>query len=148
LSEAEGFLLDSQRCIERNLESLLVPLMKRKKTLPSNKSSGRKKLEENFLISLTVIFLVSFLLSLHDMQLFIINNAAAASPFEKRHQQLSARFHKVSFPFQIPQMILLTFDGAINNNNYEQYMKFLGGRYENPNGCPIRGTFFVSHEYR
>jgi hypothetical protein len=51
------------------------------------------------------------------------------------------------FP-QIPQMILLTFDGAINHNNYNQYQKVLGGRYSNPNGCPIKGTFFISHEYR
>lgn len=50
--------------------------------------------------------------------------------------------------FQIPQIILLTFDGAVNLNNYDHYLKILNGRYSNPNGCPIRGTFFVSHEYR
>lgn len=49
---------------------------------------------------------------------------------------------------QIPQMILLTFDGAVNHNNYDHYQKFLNGKYQNPNGCPIRGTFFISHEYR
>ena len=52
------------------------------------------------------------------------------------------------FLLQIPQMILLTFDGAVNHNNYDRYQKVLGGRYTNPNGCPIKGTFFVSHEYR
>ena len=45
-------------------------------------------------------------------------------------------------------MILLTFDGAVNHNNYDHYMKVLGGKYSNPNGCPIKGTFFISHEYR
>lgn len=49
---------------------------------------------------------------------------------------------------QIPQMILLTFDGAVNHNNYDHYIRVLGGRYSNPNGCPIKGTFFISHEYR
>lgn len=48
---------------------------------------------------------------------------------------------------EIPQMILLTFDGAVNHNNYDHYMKVLGGKYVNPNGCPIKGTFFISHEY-
>ncbi|CAO1383423.1 unnamed protein product [Diamesa tonsa] len=48
---------------------------------------------------------------------------------------------------EIPQMILLTFDGAVNLNNYDHYLKILNGRYSNPNGCPVRGTFFVSHEY-
>lgn len=52
------------------------------------------------------------------------------------------------FMLQIPQMVLLTFDGAVNHNNYDRYLKVLGGRYANPNGCPIRGTFFISHEYR
>jgi hypothetical protein len=55
--------------------------------------------------------------------------------------------HLVMSP-QIPQMIMLTFDGAVNHNNYPGYMKVLGGRYTNPNGCPIKGTFFLSHEYR
>lgn len=39
-------------------------------------------------------------------------------------------------------------DGAVNHNNYPHYMKVLGGKYTNPNGCPIRATFFISHEYR
>lgn len=45
-----------------------------------------------------------------------------------------------------PQMILLTFDGAVNLNNYDLYKKVFN-KIKNPNGCPIRGTFFVSHEY-
>lgn len=44
-------------------------------------------------------------------------------------------------------MIMLTFDGAVNLNNYELYKRVFNG-IKNPNGCPIRGTFFISHEYR
>lgn len=47
----------------------------------------------------------------------------------------------------IPQMILLTFDGAVNLNNYHHYKKVFNGNRKNPNGCEIRGTFFVAHEY-
>ncbi|CAH0406911.1 unnamed protein product [Chilo suppressalis] len=50
-------------------------------------------------------------------------------------------------PEETPQMIMLTFDGAVNLNNFEQYKKVFNGKIKNPNGCPIRGTFFLSHEY-
>jgi len=50
-------------------------------------------------------------------------------------------------PSKTPQMILLTFDGAVNINNYEKYQKIFAPNRTNPNGCPIRGTFFISHEY-
>lgn len=44
-------------------------------------------------------------------------------------------------------MILLTFDGAVNLNNYEHYKKVFNKQRQNPNGCDIKGTFFISHEY-
>lgn len=64
---------------------------------------------------------------------------------------------------QIPQMILLSFDGAVNDVNFHLYEEIFerfkstpsqsapprrgyGGR-TNPNGCPIKATFFVSHEW-
>jgi hypothetical protein len=50
-------------------------------------------------------------------------------------------------PQKTPQMILLTFDGAVNLNNIEKYDKLFAPNRTNPNGCPIRGTFFISHEY-
>ncbi|XP_053641748.2 chitin deacetylase 8 [Cherax quadricarinatus] len=50
-------------------------------------------------------------------------------------------------PVEVPQMIMLTFDGAINDLNFETYSKIFLDNRTNPNGCPIRGTFFVSHEY-
>lgn len=51
-------------------------------------------------------------------------------------------------PYEVPQMILLSFDDAINNDNWDIYTRIFqtSGR-ENPNGCPLRGTFFVSHQY-
>lgn len=49
---------------------------------------------------------------------------------------------------QTPQMILLTFDDAINFDNYDIYQqKIFTPNRKNPNGCPIRSTFFVSHQY-
>ncbi|XP_068632474.1 chitin deacetylase 1 [Battus philenor] len=50
-------------------------------------------------------------------------------------------------PQNTPQIIMLTFDGAVNLNNYDLYRKVFNGKIRNPNGCPIRGTFFLSHEY-
>ncbi|XP_076327313.1 uncharacterized protein LOC143234116 [Tachypleus tridentatus] len=47
---------------------------------------------------------------------------------------------------ETPQMILLTFDDAINDLNFDLYKEIFTGR-NNPNGCPILGTFYVSHEW-
>jgi len=54
----------------------------------------------------------------------------------------------INFMFQVPQMILLTFDDAINFENWDLYTQqlFISSR-KNANGCPIRGTFYVSHQY-
>jgi len=48
---------------------------------------------------------------------------------------------------QLPMMITITFNGAINNQNMEVYNKLFHGERLNPNGCTARGTFFVSHKY-
>lgn len=51
-------------------------------------------------------------------------------------------------PVHTPQMIIITFDDAINNENWELYnSKIFTPTRKNPNGCPIRGSFFVSHQY-
>ncbi|KAI4463980.1 chitin deacetylase-like 4 [Holotrichia oblita] len=50
-------------------------------------------------------------------------------------------------PEDVPQMILMTFDGAVNLNNYDHYRKVFNRKRLNPNGCAIKGTFFISHEY-
>ncbi|CAL1262611.1 unnamed protein product, partial [Larinioides sclopetarius] len=46
----------------------------------------------------------------------------------------------------IPQIVLITFDDAVNDLNYELYAELFDSR-KNPNGCPILGTFYVSHEW-
>lgn len=49
--------------------------------------------------------------------------------------------------FQTPQMIIMTFDGAVNHNNFDHYQKIFSKDRVNPNSCPLKGTFFISHEY-
>ena len=47
-------------------------------------------------------------------------------------------------------MIMLTFDDAVNDVNFPLYEDIFHDNNRkrlNPNGCPIRGTFFVSHEW-
>lgn len=46
----------------------------------------------------------------------------------------------------IPQIVLITFDDGVNDLNWEIYEEIFGNKV-NPNGCPIRGTFYVSHEW-
>ena len=50
-------------------------------------------------------------------------------------------------PEQVPQMIMISFDDAVNTNIYEEIERFLGSGLKNPNGCDIKTTFFVSHQY-
>ena len=50
-------------------------------------------------------------------------------------------------PEQVPQMIVITFDDAVNHNNYEEIERFLNSNLKNPNSCDIKTTFFVSHQY-
>ncbi|XP_071519200.1 chitin deacetylase 1-like isoform X2 [Panulirus ornatus] len=49
-------------------------------------------------------------------------------------------------PQDIPQMITITFDDAVNNNNMDLYDRIFRDRL-NRNGCNIKATFFVSHKY-
>uniref|UniRef100_A0A1I8AH24 NodB homology domain-containing protein n=1 Tax=Steinernema glaseri TaxID=37863 RepID=A0A1I8AH24_9BILA len=49
---------------------------------------------------------------------------------------------------EVPQFVVLTFDDAVNARTMADYKKLFGSvRYRNPNGCPIKATFFVSHEW-
>lgn len=48
---------------------------------------------------------------------------------------------------QIPQMITLSFNGAVNIDNINIYQQIFRDDFINPNGCSIKGTFFVSHKY-
>merc|ERR1711887_412812 len=47
----------------------------------------------------------------------------------------------------VPQMVTITFDDAINNNNIDLYSEIFNKQRRNPNGCDIKGTFYVSHKY-
>ncbi|KAH9415740.1 chitin binding [Dermatophagoides pteronyssinus] len=46
----------------------------------------------------------------------------------------------------IAQLVMITFDDSINELNWELYQEIFSNRF-NPNGCPILGTFYVSHEW-
>jgi hypothetical protein len=48
---------------------------------------------------------------------------------------------------QTPQMLMVAFDGAINMHNYDLYRQIFNDDRRNPNGCPIRATFFLSHRW-
>jgi len=50
-------------------------------------------------------------------------------------------------PTDVPQMIVISFDDAVNSNNFDIYKRLFNGQRKNPNSCDIRGTFFVSHKY-
>ena len=47
----------------------------------------------------------------------------------------------------IPQIVVFTFDDAMNSENVPFYQRLFRGGRVNPNGCPIAATFFVSHDW-
>ncbi|XP_023337076.1 uncharacterized protein LOC111708056 [Eurytemora carolleeae] len=47
----------------------------------------------------------------------------------------------------VPQMITITFNGAVNSDNLDLYQDLFNGKRLNPNGCTVKGSFFVSHKY-
>nr|CAH0110016.1 unnamed protein product [Daphnia galeata] len=49
-------------------------------------------------------------------------------------------------PEETPQTVLITYDDAVNVLNYLNYSSLIFNRY-NPNGCNIKATYFLSHEY-
>lgn len=44
-------------------------------------------------------------------------------------------------------MVTLTFNGAMNIDNLPIYQQIFSEDLLNPNGCSVRGTFYVSHKY-
>ncbi|OTF69346.1 hypothetical protein BLA29_007758, partial [Euroglyphus maynei] len=48
---------------------------------------------------------------------------------------------------EIPQLVLISFDDAVNDINWNIYEEILNSGRSNPNGCPIKATFYVSHEW-
>ena len=48
---------------------------------------------------------------------------------------------------QVPQMIMISFNGAVTGENMDMYAALFKSGRVNPNGCSVKGTFFVSHKY-
>ncbi|XP_055335510.1 uncharacterized protein LOC129586352 [Paramacrobiotus metropolitanus] len=48
---------------------------------------------------------------------------------------------------EVPQMVLLSFDAEINERNLPIYEQIFHKNRKNPNGCNLKATFFVSHEF-
>ena len=48
---------------------------------------------------------------------------------------------------QTPQMVMLTFDDAVHDGIDDELMRILDEKMVNPNGCSMKGTFFVSHDF-
>nr|XP_032294697.1 uncharacterized protein LOC6635623 isoform X6 [Drosophila virilis] len=47
-----------------------------------------------------------------------------------------------------PQIVLITFDDAISTINIDLYDELFNNKSrKNPNGCPLRATFYLSHEW-
>ena len=45
------------------------------------------------------------------------------------------------------QIVILTFDDSVNDLNKNLYKDIFNPGRVNPNGCPILGTFYISHEW-
>merc|ERR1712123_13946 len=48
---------------------------------------------------------------------------------------------------EVPQMISISFNGAVNGENMKVYDKLFTSDRVNPNGCTAKGSFYVSHKY-
>lgn len=49
---------------------------------------------------------------------------------------------------ETPQMVILTFDDAVNGKTIDTYKTLFDEKnFRNRNNCPIKATFFVSHEW-
>lgn len=47
----------------------------------------------------------------------------------------------------IPQIVMISFDAAVNSDGFSLYEELFNGQFKNPNDCNISATFFVSHKY-
>ena len=47
---------------------------------------------------------------------------------------------------QTPMFVYFTFDDAVTSSNIGYYRRLFGKGHTNPNGCPVRATFFNSHQ--
>merc|ERR1712241_506581 len=46
-----------------------------------------------------------------------------------------------------PDNQLQSFNGAINTDNIDLFQEIFNGERQNPNGCSLKGSFYVSHKY-
>jgi hypothetical protein len=45
------------------------------------------------------------------------------------------------------QIVILTFDDSVSDLNKNLYKDLFSSHRNNPNGCPITATFYISHEW-
>ncbi|KAK8395465.1 hypothetical protein O3P69_006257 [Scylla paramamosain] len=50
-------------------------------------------------------------------------------------------------PVEIPQLVLLTFDDAVNDLKKGLYKDLINVGRKDPNGCPIASIMYVSHKW-
>jgi len=48
---------------------------------------------------------------------------------------------------EVPQMIMISFNGAVTGENMNIYERLFSSARVNPNGCTAKGSFYVSHKY-
>eukprot|EP00095_Tigriopus_kingsejongensis_P006838 maker-scaffold82_size396747-snap-gene-2.38 protein:Tk06838 transcript:maker-scaffold82_size396747-snap-gene-2.38-mRNA-1 annotation:"PREDICTED: uncharacterized protein LOC103573335" len=91
------------------------------------------------------LFLCLFLVS---RVTFAQNLATACDPDECKLPdcRCSSRIPPLE-PSQIPQIVHLTFNEAVTSTSERFFQQLFYGDYQNPNGCNIRATHYVSHEY-
>lgn len=48
---------------------------------------------------------------------------------------------------ETPQLVLITFEDSVNDVHNKVFEMIFNSSRKNPNGCEIRATFFISHEW-
>ncbi|TRY79148.1 hypothetical protein TCAL_05954 [Tigriopus californicus] len=93
--------------------------------------------------SLTIVTLLGLLVIVQPQEL--------AKPCDVTHCDLpDCRCSNTIPPLEekkIPQIVHLTFNEAVTSTSERFFEQLFTGEYKNPNGCNIRGTHYVSHEY-
>lgn len=79
----------------------------------------------------------------------ITNNSFSKSPISSCKLLVNSIIYGLgNLPIsEVPQMVLITFDDAVNDLNKMYYEELFERGRINPNGCPITATFYVSHEW-
>ena len=48
---------------------------------------------------------------------------------------------------ETPQLVLITFEDSVNVEHQKVFDYLFDEKRSNPNGCPLRATFYISHEW-